>query len=558
MNVLPLPAASIDPDALHFLPLGGTGKIGMNLSLYACRGKWLMVDLGISFAGATLPGVDIMVPDVSFIEERRDDLLGIVLTHAHEDHLGAVPYLWPKLRCPVYGTPFATAILREKLREAGLIKKVPIEEIPRSSSFELGPFGVEYVSVSHSIPEASALILRTPEGTVLHTGDWKIDPEPLIGEPTNEVTLRQVGQEGVLAMVCDSTNATSEGESGSEGMVRRRLTELISECRQGVAVTQFASNIARLQSVVLAAGECGRETVLVGRSLWRYAEAARRTGYLDPEIRLLSDRDGAELHPSHVLYLCTGCQGESRAAMAKISGQTHPRIQLSAGDCVIFSSKIIPGNEVPISRLYAQLEARGIEVISEETHKDVHVSGHPKRDELRRMYGWVRPKISIPVHGEARHLNAHAELARELSTPECWVIRDGELLRLGPGETEVIGTVHSGNLAVDGSRLIAPNHAAFGARRRLMQNGAVFVSLVVDKGGCLVVPPMIRGHGIVDGEEEGAVVKGLIEAVEAALKSDRVENHDAKLCEAGRIAVRRTLNALYGKRPVIDVQLARI
>ena len=558
MNVLAQPSPSIDPDALHFLPLGGTGKIGMNLSLYACRGKWLMVDLGISFAGDTLPGVDIMVPDISFIEEHREDLLAIVLTHAHEDHLGAVPYLWSNLRCPVYATPFAAAILREKLREAGLIKKVPLEEVPRSSSFELGPFAVEYVSVTHSIPEANSLILRTPDGTVLHTGDWKIDPEPLIGEPTDEVTLNQVGHEGVLAMVCDSTNATSEGESGSEGIVRRKLTALISECRQGVAVTQFASNIARLQSVVLAAEECGRETVLVGRSLWRYVEVARRTGYLDPEMRLLSDRDGAELHPSQVLYLCTGCQGEPRAAMAKISGQTHPRVHLSTGDCVIFSSKVIPGNEAPIGRMYAQLAARGIEVISEETHKDVHVSGHPKRDELRRMYGWIKPKISVPVHGEARHLNAHAELARELGTPECWVIRDGEMLRLGPGDSEVIGTVQSGNLAVDGSRLIAPDHAAFGARRRLMQNGAVFVSLVVDKEGWLVVPPILRGHGIVDGEEEDVVVRGLVEAVETALESDKIENDDAKLREAGRIAVRRTLIALYDKRPVIDVQLSRV
>ncbi len=558
MNLPAAPLTTVDPDALHFLPLGGTGEIGMNLSLYASRGKWLMVDLGISFSGDTLPGVDIMVPDISFIEERRDDLLAIVLTHGHEDHLGAVPYLWPHLRCPVYATPFAAAILREKLRESGLIKKVPLKEIPLSARFELGPFAVEYVSVTHSIPEANSLILRTPDGTVLHTGDWKLDPEPLVGELTNERSFRQAGDEGVLAMICDSTNATSEGVSGSEGMVRRKLVELISGCRHGVAVTQFASNIARMQSVVRAAEECGRETVLVGRSLWRYAEAARTSGHLDPDMHLLSDRDGAKLHPSQVLYLCTGSQGEPRAAMAKIAGQKHPRVHLSAGDCAIFSSKIIPGNEAPIGRLYAQLEARGIEVIGEKTHKDIHVSGHPKRDELRRMYGWVRPKISVPVHGEARHLNAHAELARELGTPESWVIRDGELLRLGPGDAKIIGTVHSGNLAVDGSRLIAPDHAAFGARRRLMQNGAVFVSLVVNKEGWLVAPPAIRGHGIVDGEEEEVVVKGLVEAVEEALESDKLENDAAKLREAGRVAVRRTLSALYDKRPVIDVQLVRV
>ena len=558
MNIPAAPVPEIDSQALHFLPLGGTGEIGMNLSLYACRGKWLMVDLGISFAGDSLPGIDILVPDISFIEERRDDLLAIVLTHAHEDHLGAVAYLWPQLRCPVYATPFAAAILREKLREAGLIKKVPLNEIPLSAQFELGPFAVTYVSVTHSIPEANSLILRTPDGVVLHTGDWKLDPQPLIGEPTDESALRQVGDEGVLAMICDSTNALSKGESGSEATVRKKLIELVSAAEQGLAVTQFASNVARLQSVAEAAMANGRELVLVGRSLWRYAKAAQATGYLDPEMRLLSDKEGAELHPRQALYLCTGCQGEPRAAMAKIAAESHPRIHLSGGDCVIFTSKIIPGNEAPIGRLHSQLAARGIDVISEENHKDVHVSGHPKQDELKRMYGWVKPKISVPVHGEARHLTAHAELARSLGTPESWVIRDGELLRLGPGPAEVIGSVYSGSLAVDGSRLIAPDHTAFGARRRLMRNGAVFVSLVVDKEGWLIAPPAIRGHGIVDAEEEDVVVKGLVEAVQKALDSDKLDNDDKKLREAGRLAVRRTLVALYGKRPVIEVQLVRV
>ena len=558
MNVPAGPAPDIDPEALHFLPLGGTGEIGMNLSLYACRGKWLMVDLGISFAGDTLPGVDIMVPDISFIEKRKDDLLAIVLTHAHEDHLGAVAYLWPQLGCPVYATPFAAAILREKLREAGLIKKVPLKEISLSAKFELGPFAVEYVSVTHSIPEANSLILRTPDGVVLHTGDWKLDPDPLIGDLTDEKTLREIGDAGVLAMVCDSTNALSEGESGSEATVRKRLIELVSACEQGVAVTQFASNVARMQSVAVAAEASGRELVLAGRSLWRYARAAQATGYLDPDMRLLSDKEGANLHPGQVLYLCTGCQGEPRAAMSKIAGQSHPRVHLSSGDCAIFTSKIIPGNEAPIGRLHSQLAARGIEVIDEKDHKDIHVSGHPRRDELKRMYGWVKPKISVPVHGEPRHLNAHAELAREIGTPESWVIRDGDLLRLGPEPAEVIGSVFSGSLAVDGTRLIAPDHTAFGARRRLMRNGAVFVSLVVDKDGWLIAPPAIRGHGIVDAEEEEVVVKGLVEAVQEALDSDKLENDDKKLREAGRLAVRRTLVALYDKRPVIEVQLVRV
>jgi ribonuclease J len=558
MNIPAPPPPDIDPEALHYLPLGGVGEIGMNLSLYACRGKWLMVDLGITFSGNTLPGVDIVVPDVSFIEKRRDDLLAIVLTHAHEDHLGAVAYLWPQLQCPVYATPFAAAILREKLSEAGLLKKVPLKEIPPSTQFELGPFSVQFVSVTHSIPEANSLILRTPDGTVVHTGDWKIDPEPLVGELTDEKTFRSVGDEGVLAMMCDSTNAMSEGESGSEATVRKKLIELVGACEQGVAVTQFASNVARLQSVALAAAENDRELVLLGRSLWRYAKAAQATGYLDPEMRLLSDKDAASLHPSQALYLCTGCQGEPRAAMSKIATQTHPRIHLSSGDVVIFTSKIIPGNEAPIGRMHSQLAARGIEVISETDHKEIHVTGHPRRDELKRLYGWVKPRIAVPVHGELRHLTAHAELAGSLNVDESWVLSNGEVLRLAPGAPEIIGSVHSGRYAVDGSRLIAPNHTAFGARRRLMQNGAVFVSLVVDKDGWLIAPPAIRGHGMVDAEEEEVVVKGLIEAVQEALESDQLENDDKKLREAGRLAVRRTLVALYDKRPVVDVQLVRV
>lgn len=558
MNIPAAPAPVIDNDALHFLPLGGVGEIGMNLSLYACRGKWLMVDLGIGFSGNTLPGVDIVVPDISFIEKRRDDLLAIVLTHAHEDHLGALAYLWRQLQCPVYATPFTAAILREKLGEAGLLKKVPLKEIPLSSQFELGPFSVEFVSVTHSIPEANSLVLRTPDGTVLHTGDWKIDPEPLVGPLTDEAAFRRAGDEGVLAMMGDSTNAMSEGESGSEATVRKKMIELVSRCKQGVAVTQFASNVARMQSVAMAAQANDRELVLLGRSLWRYAKAAQATGHLDPDMRLLSDKDAAALHPSQALYLCTGCQGEPRAAMHKIASQNHPRIHLSKGDTVIFTSKIIPGNEAPIGRMHNQLKERGVEVITETDHKEIHVSGHPRREEIKRLYEWVKPRIAVPVHGESRHLTAHAELADSMGVDESWVMNNGQVLRLAPGAPEVVGTVHSGRLAVDGSRLITPDHTAFGARRRLMQNGAVFVALVVDKDGWLIAPPAIRGQGMVDAAEEEVVVKGLIEAVQKALEAEDLENDDKKLREAGRLAVRRTLVALYDKRPVIEVQLVRI
>ena len=336
MNVPPPSAApSVQRDALHFLPLGGAGEIGMNLNLYACQGTWLMVDLGITFAGDTLPGIDVIMPDPAFIEERREDLLAIVLTHAHEDHLGAVAYLWPRLHCPVYATPFAAAILREKLLDAKLISEVPLNEVALSSRLELGPFALTFISLTHSIPEPNALLIETPYGRVMHTGDWKIDPDPLVGDPLDEAALRQAGEAGVLALVGDSTNATVEGESGSEGEVRETLARLVAERENGLAVTLFASNVARLESVALAARDAGREPVLVGRSLHRYVRAARACGYLE-DLRLLTEEEGAQLHNSQVLYLCTGCQGEPRAAMARIASDNHPRVSLFDGDTVIF------------------------------------------------------------------------------------------------------------------------------------------------------------------------------------------------------------------------------
>ena len=385
---------SVQREALHFLPLGGAGEIGMNLNLYACQGQWLMVDLGITFAGDTLPGIDVLMPDPAFIEERRKDLLAIVLTHAHEDHLGAVAYLWPRLRCPVYATPFAAAVLREKLADAKLLSEVPLTEVALSSRLDLGPFALTFISLTHSIPEPNALLIETPYGRVMHTGDWKIDPDPLVGDPLDEAALRQAGEAGVLALVGDSTNATVEGESGSEGEVRDTLAELIAEREHGLAVTLFASNVARLESVALAARDAGREPVLVGRSLHRYVRAARACGYLEG-VRLLTEDEGAPLHSSQVVYLCTGCQGEPRAAMSRIAGDSHPRVSLGEGDTVIFSSKIIPGNERTIGDLHNRLLRRGIEVITE-MDAGVHVSGHPCRGELRQMYQWIRPQIAVP------------------------------------------------------------------------------------------------------------------------------------------------------------------
>ncbi len=557
MNAPPPPPA-VQRDALHFLPLGGAGEIGMNLNLYACRGQWLMVDLGITFAGDSLPGIDVIMPDPAFIEERRDDLLAIVLTHAHEDHLGAVAYLWPRLRCPVYATPFAAAVLREKLRDEGLLSEVPLTEVALSGRLDLGPFALTLISLTHSIPEPNALLIETPYGRVVHTGDWKIDPDPLVGDPLDEAALRQAGEAGVLALVGDSTNATVEGESGSEADVRRTLAALIAEREHGLAVTLFASNVARLESVALAARDAGREPVLVGRSLQRYVRAARASGYLDG-VRLLTEDEGAPLHKSQVVYLCTGCQGEPRAAMARIAGDSHPRVSLGTGDTVIFSSKIIPGNERPIGALHNRLVQQGVEVITEKD-AGVHVSGHPCRDELRQMYQWVRPQIAVPVHGEARHMQAHGALARALQVPEPVLVENGDLLRLAPGPATVIGRAPAGRLALDGGQIVATDHVSIGARRKLMHNGAVFVSVVVDRGGRTLIAPMVSGRGILDGDDDEAARDTLSAAVADAVDGlPRKQARDgAALEEAARLAVRRAVKVSHGKRPVIDVQIVRV
>ena len=550
---------ALDPEALYFLPLGGSGEIGMNLNLYGCRGKWLMVDLGITFADAGLPGVNVIVPDPAFIEAHAGDLLGLVLTHAHEDHLGAVPYLWPRLRCPVYATPVTAAVLRGKLADAELLDQVPLIEVPRSGRLSLDPFAIEFVSVAHSIPEANALIIRTPFGDVLHTGDWKLDPEPLVGGATDEAALRAAGDRGLLAMICDSTNVLREGESGSEAAVRERLVELVGRCDKGLAVTQFASNIARMASVAHAAQASGRELVLVGRALWRYAAAAQQTGYLDESVRLLREEEGAELRPRDVLYLCTGCQGEPRAAMAGIAADTRRAVKLTAGDTVIFSSKVIPGNERAIVRVHNRLVRRGIAVIAEEDAA-VHVSGHPCRDEMARMYRWARPRIAVPVHGEARHLSEHAAFAERLQVPESVVIGNGDVLRLAPGSPEVVEAVHAGRLAVDGTRLVPPDHASIRARRRLMQNGVVFIALVLDRGGKLVADPNVAAQGIIDTDEDAparAEVAAAARAAIGALRGAQARDVEA-IREAARVTARRALLASHSRRPVIDVQIVRV
>jgi ribonuclease J len=552
-------AAPNRPDELVFLALGGVGEIGMNLSLYGYGGRWLMIDCGISFADETLPGVDVIMPDPAFIADRAGALAGLVVTHAHEDHIGAIPYLWPRLRCPVYATPFTAAVLRQKLIETGLEHEVPITEVAMSGKFTVGPFEIELVTLTHSIPEPNAVVLRTPLGTVLHTGDWKFDPDPLVGETSDFAALRRLGDTGVLAMICDSTNALRPGESGSEAEVRKSLVDLVGKCPNRVVIACFASNVARIESAAAAAAAHDRHAALVGRSLWRIEHAARETGYFAGLPPFLTDEEASYLPRDKVLLVCTGSQGEPRSALARIAEDDHPEIVLEEGDTVIFSSRIIPGNERAIGRLQNRLAGLGIEIITEHDHF-VHVSGHPAQDELTRMYQLVRPRIAVPVHGETRHLLAQARLAEQCQVPQAIVTRNGEMVKLAPGPGAVIGEVPTGRLVVDGTRLLPAVSEALRSRQRMTFNGAALATIVVDAEGRLRAPPQVTVQGLGEAEQDAALTQELRQKVEQALGElgPRERRDDAALREAARLAVRRSLRAWHGKKPVTEIHLVRI
>ncbi len=549
--------ASAADDRLLFLPLGGANEIGMNLNLYGCRGKWLMVDLGLTFADETLPGIDVVVPDPSFIEADRDNLLALVLTHAHEDHLGAVAHLWRRLRCPIYATGFTAALLRRKLQDAGLADQAPVSQFEPGQVMEFGPFKVRALSITHSIPESTALVIDTPFGTVLHSGDWKLDPEPLVGPVTDAEGLSAVGDAGVLALVCDSTNVFRPGQSGSEGAVRESLLKLLRGRPKRIAITTFASNVARIDTVAKVAAALDRHLVLVGRALQRVTEAARANGYLT-DIETVDERAAGYLPPDKVLYLCTGCQGEPRGAMARIASGTHPAVSLDPGDLVVFSSRIIPGNERSLYALHNRLVKTGIEVMTERDHF-VHVSGHPSREELATMYRWVRPKIAVPVHGEARHLREHAALARSLQVPEAVEVQNGDLLQLAPGPARIVDQVPAGRLAVEGATLVPLGGDLMRRRRRLMFNGVAQVVLVVDEGGRLAAPARVTLLGVAEGESTdlGAAAQEAVEATVARLPGKATAD-DAEIAKAALTAVQRLIKATAGRRPLIEVQVVRL
>lgn len=540
-------------DELLFVPLGGANEIGMNLNLYRYKGKWLMIDLGIGFAGPHLPGVEIVVPNIDAITPFKNDIVGLVLTHAHEDHLGAVSYLWPELGCPIYATAFTAAVLKNKLAEEGLQGKVKVHEVKGGEIYPLGPFGFEMVPVTHSIPEMHAVALHTDKGIVMHTGDWKLDHTPMVGVTTDEETLKRYGDEGVLAMVCDSTNVFVEGESGSESDVRGALTDIIRGCEQRAIVTTFSSNIARLETVIYAARDAGREVAIAGKSIWRMVRAAQDAGYLQDAPNFLTDQQGMELPRNKVLFLCTGCQGESRAALSKIARGEHPAIRLSPGDTVIFSSRTIPGNESNIGYIINRLVGLGIEVMNDRTGI-IHVSGHPCRGELMRMYQMVRPKIAVPVHGEARHIHAHAAFARELQVPVTVEPTNGVVIQL-TGQPGIVGRVESGYLALDGTSLIPSDSGVIRTRRKLRDDGNITISLVMDKKGNLAGQPMISAPGCMDeGDDKELLIALREEVAEVVAKGARAAK--GKLLEESiRMAVRKFTRDELGKKPVLNIHI---
>lgn len=554
-------------DELVFLPLGGSGEIGMNLNAYGYgppdARQWIIVDIGVTFGREdATPGIDLILPDPAFLVEERDNVLGIVLTHAHEDHIGALAWLWPDLKAPVYATPFTAALVREKLKERNLLERVPLTEIPLKGTLKLGPFDIEFVTLTHSIPEPNGLAIRTPLGMVWHTGDWKIDPDPMIGEVTDEATLKAMAEEGVLAMVCDSTNVFVEGTSGSESDVREKLAKVVAGCTGRVAVTAFASNVARVESALYAARACGRKPCLVGRSMHRIVGAAKSVGLLAGAPAIVAEEEAANLAPDKVLYLCTGSQGEARAALSRIARGEFRNVSLHAGDTVIFSSRVIPGNEMAIHGLYNAFLSRGVELITADD-APVHVSGHPARDELKQMYQWARPRIAVPVHGERRHILEHVKLAKELQVAEAIAPNNGDLIRLAPGPAVLIDEVPSGRLYVDGGVMIEAEDDALRDRKRLGAEGAINVSLAIgDKKSTVVAGPNVslRGLSMTDEDRLEGALEELAGAAEAAFGRLGLEERQSdEAVEAAIVrGVRKAAERLWGKRPLVDVSVLRV
>ena len=546
-------------DELIFLPLGGSGEIGMNVNLYGCRGKWIMCDLGMTFADPTLPGVELVLPDLQFIEDRRDDLLGVLLTHGHEDHIGAIPYLAADLGAPLYATPFTAGLIRRKLEEEGLLGEVKLHVVPMGGTVELGPFRAKWVALAHSIPEGNALVIDTPHGRLFHTGDWKLDDKPLLGDPASAAELTAIGDnggKGTLALIGDSTNVFNAEPSGSESQVFDGLMQVVKNRRRGrVIVTTFASNAARLHTLGEVAKASGRRLVMAGRSLERIVQVAKGSGYLKDFPEPMSWEAASNARPESLLIVVTGTQGEPQAALARMADGTHP-IKLEAGDLVVYSSKQIPGNEMAIGRVQNALAARGIEIIGDR-QAHVHVSGHPGRPELQAMYGWIRPQISVPVHGERRHMEEHARLARQWGVPDAIVPVNGSAIRLAPNGPQVVSHEPAGRLVLDGDVILPADGATINNRRKIAHNGLLVVTLVLDRRGGLAADARVLAKGVPVEEDEEAFLSEAADAAETTFAKIGAKD-ERRLVDELKVAVRRVARQWTGKKPPTEVQIVRI
>ena len=550
-------------EELIFCPLGGAGEIGMNMSLYSYvkddLQKWLIVDAGVTFADESFPGIDLIYPDIGFIEDKKNDLLGIILTHAHEDHIGAISHIWPKLKCKIFATPFTAVLVSEKFKE----KKIDISDylkiVPLGGVLDLKPFKIEFVSLTHSIVEPNGLYIKTPNSKILHTGDWKYDPDPLVGSNINSERLKEIGKEGISTMICDSTNVFSVGRAGSELDVRNSLLNIIEKLNKRVIVTSFASNVARMDTIFYCAKKTGRQISLVGRSMHRIYKAAKKCGYLENSIEPIDPRESKNISREKIIYLCTGSQGEPMGAMNRISSYIHPDVNIEAGDTVIFSSKIIPGNEKKLSKMHNQLVRDGIEVISEETDF-VHVSGHPNRDDLKDMYEWIKPMSVIPVHGEQRHMLEHIKFAKEMSVPYPIKVENGDIVRLYPGKSpEVYDKAPYGKILIDGNIGVDEDAKSIKERRNLASNGFLNITIIIGNKGEILESPVIyfKGLPIIENEKFRDNLKDTVENIIKTFSLKNVKQ-DENLIETLKIGCRKLTKEKTGKKPVTNINLVRV
>ena len=554
----------IKKEEFIFCPLGGSGEIGMNMNLFAYGNpenrKWIIVDIGVTFADDTIPGIDLIYPDPGYIVDKRNDLLGLILTHAHEDHIGAIAHIWPKLLCDIYATPFTSVLMREKFKEKKIDLGNKLKIVELNGDITLGPFRIEFITLTHSILEPNGLSITTDSGTVLHTGDWKIDPNPLIGEKVNEKRLKKIGDEGILAMICDSTNVFNPGRAGSESDVRSSLLKIMQNRTKRIIVTSFASNVARMESIFYCAEKIGRHISLVGRSMHRIYNAAKQCGYLNGLRKPIDPRDAKKIERKKILYLCTGSQGEPNGAMKRISNYTHPDVFIEADDTVIFSSKIIPGNEKKLYKLHNQLVKNGIDVVSEE-NEFVHVSGHPNRDDLKDMYKWVKPKSVIPVHGEHRHMIEHINFAKEMQVPYPVQVENGDVVQLYPGEKpKVIDKAPVGRMLVDGKISVGEDSQSIKERVNISFNGFLEITILINSAGSLAKKPIISYKGIPSNGESNDVTFELEDKIRSICKMFSLKNskQEKNLIETLRIDCRKTVKEKTGKRPYTNVNLVRI